>query len=106
MFSMNRLSTARRTQILSMLVEGNSLRATSRMSSASINTVSKLLLDVGEACAEYQTRVLVGLPCKTIEADEIWSFCYAKAKNVPDEHKGTSATATCRRGQRSALTQS
>jgi IS1 family transposase len=89
MFSINRLSTERRAQILSMLVEGNSLRATSRMSGASINTVSKLLLDVGEACAEYQARVLVDLPCKTIECDEIWSFCYAKAKNVPDEHKGT-----------------
>jgi IS1 family transposase len=89
MFSMNRLSTESRAQILSMLVEGNSLRATSRMSGASINTVSKLLLDVGEACAEYQSRVLIDLPCKTIKADEIWSFCYAKAKNVPDEHKGT-----------------
>jgi IS1 family transposase len=89
MLSMNRLSTERRAQILSMLVEGNSLRATSRMSGASINTVSKLLLDVGEACAEYQSRVLVDLPCTTIECDEIWSFCYAKAKNVPDEHKGT-----------------
>jgi IS1 family transposase/lambda repressor-like predicted transcriptional regulator len=88
LLSMNRLSTERRAQILSMLVEGNSLRATSRMAGCSINTVSKLLLDVGEACAEYQSRVLQDLPCKTIECDEIWSFCYAKAKNVPDEHKG------------------
>ncbi|HTA14608.1 MAG TPA: IS1 family transposase [Solirubrobacteraceae bacterium] len=59
------------------------------MAGCSINTVSKLLLDVGEACAEYQSRVLVDLPCTTIECDEIWSFCYAKAKNVPDEHKDT-----------------
>ena len=63
-----------------MFVEGNSLRATTRMADCSINAVSKLLLDVGEAYAEYQSRVLVDLPCKTIEADEIWSFCYAKAK--------------------------
>jgi IS1 family transposase len=84
---MNRLSTERRAQILSMLVEGNSLRATTRMAGCSINTVSKLLLDVGEACAEYQSRALTDLPCTTIECDEIWSFCYAKAKNVPEEHK-------------------
>jgi IS1 family transposase/lambda repressor-like predicted transcriptional regulator len=88
MFSMNRLSTEKRAQILSMLVEGNSLRATTRMAGVSINTVSKLLLDVGEACTEYQDRTLRDLPCKTIQADEIWAFCYAKAKNVPEEHKG------------------
>lgn len=89
MFSMNRLSTERRAQILGMLVEGNSLRATARMAGCSFNTVSKLLLDVGDACAEHQSRVLVDLPCKVIECDEIWSFCYAKAKNVPQEHEGT-----------------
>jgi len=71
-----------------MLVEGNSLRATSRMAGVSINTVSKLLLDVGEACSVYQDRVLRDLPCKTIEADEIWSFVYSKAKNVPKDHEG------------------
>jgi IS1 family transposase len=88
MFSMNRLSTEKRAAILGMLVEGNSLRATTRMAGCSINTVSKLLLDIGDACAGYQDRTLRDLPCTTIEADEIWSFCYAKAKNVPDEHKG------------------
>ncbi len=87
MFIINRLRTEKRAQILSMLVEGNSLRATTRMAGCSINTGSKLLLDVGEACAEYQGRVLRDLPCKTIECDEIWSVCYAKAKNVPEEHK-------------------
>ncbi|HEY7831164.1 MAG TPA: IS1 family transposase [Solirubrobacteraceae bacterium] len=85
---MNRLSTEKRAQILSMLVEGNSLRATTRMAGVSINTVSKLLTDVGEACAGYQDRTLRDLPCKTIEADEIWSFCYSKQRNVPEEHKG------------------
>jgi IS1 family transposase len=88
MFSMNRLSTEKRAQILSMLGEGNSLRATTRMAGCSINTVSKLLLDIGDACAVYQSRTLVDLPCKVIEADEIWSFCYAKAKNVPEDRKG------------------
>jgi transposase-like protein len=64
MFSMNRLSTEKRAQILSMLVEGNSLRATTRMAGCSINTVSKLLLDVGEACTAYQDRTLRDLPCR------------------------------------------
>jgi IS1 family transposase len=89
MFSMNRLSTEKRAQILSMLVEGNSLRATTRMAGCSINTVSKLLTDIGAACTVFQDRTLVNLPCTTIQADEIWTYCYAKQKNVPDEHKGT-----------------
>ncbi len=88
MFSMNRLSTEKRAAILGTLVEGNSLRATTRMAGCSINTVSKLLLDIGAACAAYQDRTLVDLPCKTIQCDEIWSFVYSKAKNVPAERKG------------------
>jgi IS1 family transposase len=82
---MNRLSTAKRAEILGMMVEGNSLRATSRMAGVSINTVSKLLVDVGAACTAYQDEVLRDLPCKTIRADEIWSFVYAKASNVPED---------------------
>jgi IS1 family transposase len=88
MFSMNRLSTEKRAAILGMMVEGNSLRATTRMAGCSINTVSKLLLDAGEACATYQDEHLRDLPCKTIEADEIWSFVYSKQKNVPEDLKG------------------
>jgi IS1 family transposase len=88
MFNMNRLPIEKRAQILGMLVEGNSLRATTRMAGCSINTVSKLLLDVGEACATYQDEHLRELTCKTIEADEIWSFVYAKQKNVPADLKG------------------
>jgi IS1 family transposase len=88
MFSMNRLSTEKRAAILGMLVEGNSLRATTRMAGCSINTVSKLLLDIGEACSAYQETTLVDLPCKTIQCDEIWSFVYAKAKNVPADRQG------------------
>jgi IS1 family transposase len=88
MVSMNRLSTEKRAQIIGCLVEGNSIRATVRMTGAAKNTVTKLLVDLGKACADYQDAVLRDLPCKTIEVDEIWAYCYAKAKNVPDEHKG------------------
>jgi IS1 family transposase/lambda repressor-like predicted transcriptional regulator len=88
MFSMNRLPIERRAQIVALLTEGNSLRATSRIVGCSINTVTKLLADVGEACAEYQDHTLVDLPCTTVQVDEIWSFCYAKQKNVPAEHRG------------------
>jgi IS1 family transposase len=88
MISMNRLSTEKRAQVLSMLVEGSSVRATSRMAGVAINTVQKLLLDVGEACAAYQDEHLRDLPCKTIEADEIWSFVYSKQKNVPEDLRG------------------
>ena len=78
----------KRAQIIGCLVEGNSLRATARMTDTAINTVVKLLVDVGRACAEYQNQTLRNLPCKRLQCDEIWSFCYAKAKNVPDEKKG------------------
>jgi IS1 family transposase len=88
MVSMNRLSTEKRAQIIGALVEGNSIRATVRMSGAAKNTITKLLVDLGEACAEYQDGVLVDLPCKVVEADEIWSYCYAKQKNVPEQFKG------------------
>jgi len=85
---MNRLSTEKRAQILGCLVEGNSIRATVRMTGAAKNTVTSLLVDLGAACAEYQDRTLRDLPCTTIEADEIWNYCYAKQKNVPEEHRG------------------
>lgn len=88
MVIMNRLSLERRAQILHCLVEGNSIRATSRITDAAKNTVVKLLVDVGRACAEYQNQTLRNLSCKRIQCDEIWSFCYAKQKNVPEEHKG------------------
>jgi IS1 family transposase len=87
MFSMNRLPIEKRAQIISLLTEGTSLRATSRIVGCSINTVTKLLLDVGEACATYHDEHLRDLGCKTIEADEIWSFVGSKAKNVPEGHE-------------------
>jgi len=89
MVSMNRLSTEKRAQIIGCLVEGNSIRATVRMTGAAKNTITKLLADLGEACAEFQDGELVDLPCKVVEADEIWAYCYAKQKNVPEQFKGT-----------------
>jgi IS1 family transposase len=85
---MNRLPLDHRARIIGMLVEGNSLRATSRMADVSINTVTKLLVDVGEACERYQDSALRDLKCKRIQCDEIWSFVYAKAKNVPEKMRG------------------
>lgn len=85
---MNRLSIGKRAQILSALVEGNSLRSVVRMTGAAMNTVLKLLADLGEACSDYQDKALRNLPCKRIQCDEVWQFCYAKAKNVPREKRG------------------
>lgn len=81
---MNKLSLKQRAQILHLLVEGNSLRATARISGVSRNTVDKLLRDVGAACLDYQDKNLKNLQCKRIECDEIWSFVYSKQKNVPE----------------------
>ncbi len=86
MVSMNRLSTEQRARIIGCLTEGNSIRATVRMTGAAKNTVSKLLLDLGAACSEYQDGVLVDLPCQRIQVDEIWSFIGCKAKNVRPDH--------------------
>lgn len=85
---MNILHIEKRAQILACLVEGNSLHATARMTGIARNTVSKLLVDVGTACAAYQDETLRCLSCKRIQCDEIWSFCSCKEKNVPEEHKG------------------
>jgi IS1 family transposase len=85
---MNKLSTERRAQIVSALVEGASINSVCRMTGVSNNTVLKLLADLGKACAAYQDRTLRNLTCKKIQCDEIWSFCYAKEKNVAEEMKG------------------
>ena len=85
---MNKLSTAKRTQVVKCLVEGNSIRATVRMTGAAKNTVVKLLVELGEACSRYQHEALRDLYCEHVQCDEIWAFCYAKEKNVPDEHRG------------------
>ena len=89
MVSMNRLSTERRGQIIGCLTEGMSIRATVRVTGAAKNTISSLLVDLGEACTEYQDGALTNLTCDRVQVDEIWSYSYAKQKNVPEEHRGT-----------------
>ena len=84
---MNKLNIKKRAQILHLLVEGNSLRATARIADVSRNTVDKLLHDIGIACLAYQDEHLRNLPCKHVECDEIWSFVYSKDKNVPEDKK-------------------
>ncbi|MHB1702427.1 MAG: IS1 family transposase [Acidobacteriaceae bacterium] len=85
---MNRLPIEKRAQIIGLLVEGNSMRAVTRLVGVSINTVTKLLEDVGFACSIYQNEVMRNLPCKRIQCDEIWAFCGSKEKNVAPEHRG------------------
>ena len=79
---MNKLSSAKRIQILHMLVEGSSMRATARIAGVSINTVTKLLVDAGQACERLHDELVQGVSARRVQADEIWSFCYAKEKNV------------------------
>jgi len=85
---MNKLSTEKRTAIVSALVEGNSLASTCRMLNVSKTAILKLLADVGTACADLQDRWLRDLPCKLVQVDEIWSFVGMKAKNVPADKRG------------------
>lgn len=80
---MRQLATEQRAQILNMLVEGMSMRAVSRIAGVAFNTVKKLLADAGEACAAYHDEAVRGVNARRIECDEIWSFVYAKQKNVP-----------------------
>jgi IS1 family transposase len=82
MAPMNKLTNAKRAQILGMLVEGMSLRSTSRLADVSINTVTKLLVDVGGACARFHDKNVRNVKTTRVECDEIWSFCYSKARNV------------------------
>jgi IS1 family transposase len=86
---MNRLSNARRSQIVRALVEGSSIRATCRMTDTAKGTVLKLLVDLGRACSEYQDNALRNLPCKRLQLDEIWSFVGSKEKNRPAAERGT-----------------
>jgi IS1 family transposase len=85
---MNRLPKEQRARIVSALVEGNSIRATCRMTGASKNTVTKLLVDLGVVCSQYQDRTMRGLTCERVQVDEIWAFVGCKEKNVPDERRG------------------
>lgn len=84
---MNKLSTEKRVQILSCLVDGVGINATARINKVSKNTVLKLLKEAGRACSEYQDKAFHNLTCEKLQCDEIWSFCYSKEKNVPDKFK-------------------
>ena len=79
---MNKLDRKTRAQILHLLCEGQSIRAVTRLTGCSKNTVAKLLVEAGHACAAYQDKTLRNLPCKRVQMDEIWSFVYAKNDNV------------------------
>ena len=79
---MNKMSTERRVAVVKALAEGMSIRATVRLTGAAKDTVTKLLVEIGTACAEYHDMHVRNLPCKRVEADEIWAFVYAKQKNV------------------------
>jgi IS1 family transposase len=83
MVSMNRLTPEKRAAVVAALVEGNSIRATCRMTGVAKNTVTKLLVDLGTACSVEQDRLMRDLPCQRVECDEIWAFVYAKQRNVP-----------------------
>ncbi|MGA9078212.1 MAG: IS1 family transposase [Acidimicrobiales bacterium] len=83
------MSTERRAQVIGCLVEGMSMRATARVTGVAKQTIVDLLVNIGQACSEYQDHVLRNLDCKIVEADEIWAYCYSKAKNVPDEYQDT-----------------
>jgi IS1 family transposase len=85
---MNRLSITQRAQVISALVEGTAINAIVRMTGVSKPTILKLLKDVGEACVAFENQALRNLSCKRIQCDEIWSFCYAKEKNVPMDKQG------------------
>jgi IS1 family transposase len=84
---MNRLSISDRAKVIGMLVEGNSLRATSRMADVSINTVTKLLVDIGIAAAGFHDQAIRNVRVRRLQCDEIWCFVGAKAKNVTPEQK-------------------
>lgn len=88
---MSRLSTAQRVQVVSALVEGNSIRSTCRMTGVAKGTVLSLLADLGKVCADYHDEHVRKVAAKRIQCDEIWSFCYAKEKNVSSEKKAEGA---------------
>ena len=85
MVNMNRLPANRQKAVVASLVEGNSIRATVRMTGVAKNTITKLIVELGAACAKYQDENLRDLSSKRVQADEIWAFCYAKKANVTEE---------------------
>ena len=85
---MKQLTKEQRVAVIRCLVEGNSIRSTVRITGVALNTIQKLTVDLGEAVLAYQDNVLRNLTCKRVQLDEVWNFCYAKDKNLPDEMRG------------------
>ncbi len=88
---MNVLSNERRAQVIGALIEGNSVRSTVRMTGVCKDAILKLIRDMGIACADFHNSTVRGVKTQRIQCDEVWSFCYAKAKNVPDAKKDSGA---------------
>ncbi len=84
---MNRLDSSKRIQVLFAICEGNSIRSVTRMFGVGKNTIARLLIQAGSACAEYQDKALRNLSCKRVQCDEIWAYVGAKDKNVPQERR-------------------
>ncbi|MBJ7534579.1 DDE-type integrase/transposase/recombinase [Rhodomicrobium vannielii ATCC 17100] len=92
---MSKLTLNERVQILSLLCEGASMRSISRVTGKSINTVTKLLAEAGEACIDFHDEHVRGLNCKRVECDEIWAFVYAKEKNVDSAKNAPTFAGDC-----------
>ncbi len=86
--AMNKLSNEERAKVVNCLIEGCSLRSTVRLTGVAKKTVSRILVEVGEACAAYHDKIMRNLPCKVIQVDEVWSFTYAKQANIPEHLQG------------------
>jgi len=84
---MKRLDSTRRELMAAALVESNSIRATSRLTGVAYNTVLKFVADMGWAARMYLDEHMRNLDCRRLQVDEIWAFCYAKDKNVPEHMK-------------------
>ena len=84
---MNKLTTSERAQVIRCLVDGNSIRATERITGITRNAIGRLLVDVGEVCRKYQDDHFRSLTCKRLQLDEIWSFCGSKEKNTREAKK-------------------
>jgi IS1 family transposase len=87
MVSMNYLTNDQRIQVIKQICEGSSIRTTVRLTGVAKNTIVKLLVEIGAVCAQFHDKTLCNLTCKRIQCDEIWSFVYAKDKNVPEDKR-------------------
>ena len=88
---MNRLTTAKKVAVVSALVEGCSVRSTSRLTGVAKGTILRLLASVGQACADYQDAAIRNVAAKRVQIDEIWSFVGAKQKNITSENAARGA---------------